>query len=138
MGIKVTVVRRAHFCAAHRVYNPEWSDQKNMEVFGPCSHPNYHGHNYMLEVMVRGEVDPHTGYVVDLRLLKQLIEEEVMEPFDHKNLNIDTEEFSRLVPSTENLALVIWRRLRRRLPAHLELGVRLHETVNNYVEVWEQ
>lgn len=131
------MVRRAHFCAAHRVYNPEWSDEKNMEVFGPCSHPNYHGHNYMLEVMVRGEVDPQTGYVIDLRLLKQLIEEEVMKPFDHKNLNLDTEEFAQMVPSTENLAIVIWRRLRRRLPAHLELGVRLHETVNNYVEVWE-
>lgn len=132
--MKVAVYRRAHFNAAHRLYNKEWSFEKNQEVFGLCNNPNYHGHNYDLEVKVAGEIDPDTGYVIDLKFLKDLIEHQVVERFDHKNLNLDTEEFSDLIPTAENICIVIYRILRDHLPSKYDLKVRLYETKRNFVE----
>ena len=134
---KITVTRRVHFNAAHRLHNPEWSDQQNSDVFGPCSNPNYHGHNYDLIVKVTGDVDPETGYVMDMKYLKDLIEEEVVEKFDHKNLNLDTEEFRTLIPSAENIARVIYEKLRARLESQFSLRITLYETERNYVEYGE-
>lgn len=132
---KVSVYRKAHFNAAHRLHNPVWSDEKNREVFGLCNNPNYHGHNYELEIKVTGEVDPETGMVLDLGWLAGLVKNEVELRFDHKNLNLDTPEFSQLNPTAENICLVIWKILREHLPEHLDLGVRLYETPRNFVEV---
>ena len=132
---KVSVYRKAHFNAAHRLHNPVWSDEKNREVFGLCNNPNYHGHNYELEIKVTGEVDPETGMVLDLGWLAGLVKSEVELRFDHKNLNLDTPEFSQLNPTAENICLVIWKILREHLPEHLDLGVRLYETPRNFVEV---
>lgn len=132
--MRISAFRTAHFNAAHRLHNPNWSDEKNREVFGLCNNPNYHGHNYELEVKVSGEVDPETGYLIDLKILKDLIKAEVEERFDHKNLNLDTEEFKNLNPTAENICYVIWQRLRRRLEDHYDLTVRLYETPRNYVE----
>jgi len=133
-NVKITVFRKAHFNAAHRLFNPNWSDEKNQEVFGKCNNPNYHGHNYQLEVSVRGEVDPETGYVIDMKVLKDLIKEHVEDRYDHKNLNLDTEDFKDLNPTAENIAAVIWNRLRAVLSSELELKVRLYETERNFVE----
>lgn len=130
----VSVYRKGHFNAAHRLHVPEWSDEKNKEVFGLCNNPNYHGHNYNLIVKVTGEVDPITGYVVDLKILKDIIYEEVENRFDHRNLNLDTEEFKHLNPTAENIAVVIWNKLRQRLDKKLELTITLYETERNYVE----
>lgn len=130
----VSVYRKGHFNAAHRLHVPEWSDEKNREVFGLCNNPNYHGHNYNLTVKVTGEVDPVTGYVIDLKILKDIIYEEVENRFDHRNLNLDTEEFKHLNPTAENIAVVIWNKLRLRLDKKLELTVTLYETERNYVE----
>ncbi len=130
----VSVYRKGHFNAAHRLHVPEWSDEKNREVFGLCNNPNYHGHNYNLTVKVMGEVDPVTGYVIDLKVLKDIIFEEVENRFDHRNLNLDTEEFKHLNPTAENIAVVIWNKLRLRLDKKLELTVTLYETERNYVE----
>ncbi len=105
--MRVSVFRKAHFNAAHRLYNPAWTDEKNQEVFGLCNNPNYHGHNYELEVKVSGEVDPETGYLIDLKVLKDLIREQVEKRFDHKNLNLDTEEFKNLNPTAEHICYVI-------------------------------
>ena len=132
--MKVAVYRKAHFNAAHRLHNPNWSDARNQEVFGLCNNPNYHGHNYELEVRVAGEVDPETGYLIDLKVLKDLIYEEVELRFDHKNLNLDTEEFKALNPTAEHICYVIWKLLRARLDARYELAVRLYETPRNYVD----
>lgn len=132
--MRVAVFRKAHFNAAHRLYNPAWSDQKNQEVFGLCNNPNYHGHNYELEVKVAGEVDPETGYLIDLKDLKDLIEEQVEKRFDHKNLNLDTEEFRDLNPTAEHICYVIWHILRSHLDARYDLAVRLYETPRNFVE----
>ncbi|MCB9080817.1 MAG: 6-carboxytetrahydropterin synthase [Lewinellaceae bacterium] len=132
--MKVAAYRKAHFNAAHRLYNPAWSEEKNQEVFGKCNNPNYHGHNYDLEVKVVGDIDPETGYVIDLKILKDLIEEEVENRFDHKNLNLDTEEFRNLNPTAENICVVIWQRLRAKLDPRYDLQVRLYETPRNYVE----
>lgn len=132
--MKVTVSRKAQFNAAHRLFNPSWSDEKNDAVFGKCNNPNYHGHNYALTVSVRGEIDPETGYVIDLKDLKTLIHEHVEKPFDHRNLNLDTEEFKNLNPTAENIAVVIWNKLRPHLKDELELKVVLHETERNFVE----
>lgn len=132
--MKLAVYRKARFNAAHRLYNPEWSMEKNDEVFGLCNNPNYHGHNYDLHVKVVGEVDPITGYVIDLKILKDIIKEEVEERFDHKNLNLDTEEFKELNPTAENIAVVIYDLIRARLDQKFELQVRLYETERNYVE----
>ncbi len=132
--MKIAAYRKAHFNAAHRLHNPGWSDEKNREVFGLCNNPNYHGHNYELEVKVVGEIDPDTGYVIDLGHLRDIIRQEVEERFDHKNLNLDTEEFCTLNPTAENICVVIWQRLRARLPERYELQVRLYETPRNFVE----
>lgn len=132
--MRIAAFRRAHFNAAHRLHNPDWSEEKNQAVFGPCNNPNYHGHNYELEVKVVGEVDPETGYLIDLKRLKDLIYEEVEQRFDHKNLNLDTEEFRELNPTAEHICYVIWRKLRARLEDRYELTVRLWETPRNYVE----
>lgn len=131
---RVTVCRKEHFNAAHRLYNPEWSDSQNNDVFGKCSNPNYHGHNYDLVVKVTGYPDPQTGYVYDMKKLKDIIREEVTSRFDHKNLNLDTEEFSKLNPTAENIAIVIWNLIRNRLDEELDLKVILFETERNFVE----
>lgn len=131
---KVAVYRREHFNAAHRLFNPAWSDEKNDAVFGLCNNPNYHGHNYDLVVKVTGEPDPETGYVIDLKILSNLVKKEVMERFDHKNLNLDTKEFASLNPTAENIAIVIYRLLRARIEARLDLQIRLYETERNFVE----
>jgi 6-pyruvoyltetrahydropterin/6-carboxytetrahydropterin synthase len=132
--MKVAVIRREHFNAAHRLYRKDWSDEKNREVFGLCSNPNYHGHNYYLEVKVSGEVDPETGYVIDLKILKDIIKEEVIHKFDHHNLNEDTEEFRNLNPTAENIAIVIYDKIRKRLDKNYDIKVRLSETEKNFVE----
>lgn len=128
------VCRRETFNAAHRLFNPEWSDEKNLEVFGKCSYPNYHGHNYVLETWVEGEIDPETGFVIDLKKLKELIRNEVTERFDHRNLNLDCPEFVDLKPTAENIALVVWNTLRSKLDEKYNLTVRLWETENNVAE----
>jgi 6-pyruvoyltetrahydropterin/6-carboxytetrahydropterin synthase len=132
--MKVTVSRKAHFNAAHRLYNPNWSFEKNEEVFDKCNNPNFHGHNYELIVSVKGTIDPDTGYVMDMKELKQIIRDHVEEPFDHKNLNLDTEEFKALNPTAENIAVVIWNKLRKHINPDLELKVKLYETERNFVE----
>lgn len=132
--MRVSVFRRAHFNAAHRLYNPSWPDEKNDEVFGLCNNANYHGHNYELEVKVTGEVDPETGYVIDVKILKDLIYKEIELRFDHKNLNKDTVEFKNLNPTAENICYVTWTILREKLPEKFDLVVRLFETPRNYVE----
>lgn len=131
--MRATVSRRAHFNAAHRLHNPAWPEARNREVFGPCNNPNFHGHNYELEVEVTGEVDPDTGYVVDLGQLKAIIAEEVEARFDHKNLNLDVPDFATLIPSAEHIAYVIHGYLRARLPEALTLAVKLWETPRNAV-----
>ncbi len=132
--MRVAVFRKAHFNAAHRLHNPAWSDEKNREVFGLCNNPNYHGHNYELEVKVMGEVDPDTGYLIDLGYLRDLIKEEVESRFDHKNLNLDTDIFRDLNPTAEHICYVIWKLLRARLEPKYDLAVRLYETPRNFVE----
>ncbi len=132
--MRIAVFRKAHFNAAHRLHNPNWSDEKNKEVFGLCNNPNYHGHNYELEVKVIGEVDPETGYLIDLKVLKDLIYEQIERRFDHKNLNLDCEEFKSLNPSAENICFVIWQILRTHLDKKYDLSVRLYETPRNFVE----
>lgn len=129
--MKVTVHRRSHFNAAHRLHNPSWSASQNTEVFGKCNNPNYHGHNYGVTVSVRGDIDPETGYVIDMKVLKQLIRTHVEDSFDHKNLNLDTEEFKNINPTAENIAVVIWNKLRPHLGPELELKITLHETERN-------
>lgn len=133
--MKVSVFRRAHFNAAHRLENRRWSEEKNREVFGKCNLPNYHGHNYMLEVRLTGNIDPDTGYVMDLGVLKSIIKAEVIDIFDHKNLNLDVEDFRELNPTAENIAVVIYRKLKSRLGEQLDLGLRLYETERNFVEI---
>lgn len=131
---RVAVFRKTHFNAAHRLNNPAWSEEENARIFGKCNLPNYHGHNYELIVQVTGEVDPQTGYVVDLKWLNDLIERNVLEKFDHKNLNLDTEEFKHLNPSAENIAIVIYNILRGHLQSTFDLKIRLYETERNFVE----
>lgn len=128
-----TVYRKAHFNAAHRLFRKEWSDEKNLEVFGKCSNPNYHGHNYELEIGVTGDIDPETGFVIDLAILKAIIKEEVETPFDHKNLNVEVAEFQDLNPTVENIAMVIWNKLRNRLDTSYGISVKLYETPRNFV-----
>lgn len=131
--MKVTVNRKSHFNAAHRLYNAEWSDARNATIFGKCANPNYHGHNYELTVSVKGEVHPETGFVMDMKVLKKIIEKEVEEKLDHKNLNEEVEEFKTLNPTAENIAIVIWKILRKKLDTTLELTVTLYETPRNFV-----
>ena len=134
MSNRVSVFRKEHFNAAHRLYRPDWDDATNDRVFGKCALPNFHGHNYELIVKVTGEIDPETGYVIDLKLLSDLIQKEVIERFDHRNLNLDTKEFAQLNPTAENIAVVIHGLLRKQLSESLELQVRLYETPRNFVE----
>ena len=131
---KVAVFRKEHFNAAHRLHNPVWDDEKNKRVFGKCNNPNYHGHNYDLIVKVIGEPDPETGYVIDLKMLSDLIKENVLKKFDHKNLNLDTDEFKNLNPTAENIAKVIYIILREKINMQFYLQVRLYETERNFVE----
>lgn len=131
---KVAVFRKEHFNAAHRLHNPYWSDERNERVYGKCNNANYHGHNYELIVQVTGEVDPDTGYVVDMKVLSDVIKSEVLDRFDHKNLNMDTVEFRDLNPSAENIAMVIYDILSKKLDNHLQLKIRLYETERNFVE----
>jgi 6-pyruvoyltetrahydropterin/6-carboxytetrahydropterin synthase len=132
--MKVKVTRKEHFNAAHRLFNRDWSDEKNASVFGKCSNPNYHGHNYELFVSVTGEPDEKTGYVYDLKVLSDLIRENVIHKFDHRNLNLDTEYFKELNPTAENIAVVIWRILRQHIDPSLDLKITLYETERNFVE----
>lgn len=131
--MRVTVNRKAHFNAAHRLYRKDWDDQKNEQIFGKCSNPHYHGHNYELIVSVTGAVNPETGFVMDLKKLKELIYQEVELPFDHKNLNVEVEEFRDLNPTAENIAIVIWNRIRKKISEDMDLSVTLYETARNYV-----
>jgi 6-pyruvoyltetrahydropterin/6-carboxytetrahydropterin synthase len=131
---KVAVFRKEHFNAAHRIFNPAWDDQKNAEIFGKCSNPNYHGHNYEVIVKVTGEPDRETGYVMDMKVLSRIMKEEVLEKFDHKNLNLDTVYFRDLNPTAEHIVIVIYDLLRAKIDPRLELKVRLHETERNFVE----
>ncbi|MHA4809306.1 6-pyruvoyl trahydropterin synthase family protein [Flavitalea flava] len=134
MNNKVAVFRKEHFNAAHRLYNPSWDDNKNFEVFGKCSYPNFHGHNYEMIVKVTGEPDPQTGYVMDMKILSTLIKEQVLEKFDHKNLNLDTIYFKEMNPTAENIVKVIYDLLRKSIEQRLDLQVRLYETERNFVE----
>ena len=132
--MKTAVYRKEHFNAAHRLYNPKWTFEENEAYFGKCNNPNFHGHNYELTVKVIGETDPETGYVVDMKWLSKLIKEKVLVKFDHKNLNLDTEEFKALNPTAENIARVIWELLRSDIDAKYDLKIVLYETERNYVE----
>lgn len=134
MSNKTAVFRKEHFNSAHRLHNPLWTEEKNDQVFGLCNNPNYHGHNYDLIVKLVGEPDPETGYVIDLKILSDLIKTEILERFDHKNLNLDTVEFANLNPTAENIARVIYELLRPKLDAKLEMTIRLYETERNFVE----
>lgn len=132
--MRAAVYRVEHFNAAHRLHNPEWSDEKNESVFGKCNNPNYHGHNYNLEVGLFGEINPETGYVYDLKVLSDLIEEKVLDRFDHKNLNLDVIEFKNLNPTAENIVVVIYNLLRGEIDEKYDLKIKLYETERNYVE----
>ena len=128
------VGRRESFNAAHRLYCEDWDDAKNLEVFGKCSNPNYHGHNYTMETWVEGPINPITGFVIDLKTLKNTIRDQVTDKFDHRNLNLDVVEFEGLNPTAENIAVVAWNLIRTELPKNLELTIRIWETENNVVE----
>lgn len=132
--MKIAIFRKAHFNAAHRLYNPEWTHEKNLQVFGVCTSPNFHGHNYDMEVKVVGEIDPVTGMVINLKDLSTLIKEQIEDRFDHKNLNLDVEDFKSLNPTAENICVVIWQILRANLAEKYDLSVRLYETPRNFVE----
>lgn len=131
---KVSVFRREHFNAAHRLFNPKWDDAKNFEVFGKCNNPHYHGHNYELEVKITGEPNAETGYVMDLKKLSDLISENVLNQFDHKNLNLDTKYFANINPTAENIAIIIYEILRKKIDEKFDVKVRLYETDRNFVE----
>jgi 6-pyruvoyltetrahydropterin/6-carboxytetrahydropterin synthase len=131
---RVSVYRAEHFNAAHRLHNPDWDAETNSKIFGKCNLPHYHGHNYELIVKVTGEVDPATGYVIDMKVLSDLISEKVLDRFDHRNLNEDVSEFRNLNPTAEHIAIVIYRLLRPEIPEHFDLLIRLYETPRNFVE----
>lgn len=131
--MRVTVCRRAHFNAAHRLYRKDWPNSKNEEIFGKCNNPNFHGHNYELIVKVTGYIDPETGYVIDVKILKDIIKSEVEDSFDHKNLNLEVEEFKNLNPTAENISVVIYNKIKPKLKPDLELEVELYETPRNFV-----
>lgn len=128
------VCRRATFNSAHRLYRKDWSDEKNQEIFGKCNNKNYHGHNYTLEVWVSGKVNEETGYLIDLKIVKDLIKDEIIERFDHRNLNLDCIEFENLNPTAENIVMVSWNLLRTKLDKSFGLSIKLWETENNIVE----
>ncbi len=132
--MEISVSRKSHFNAAHRLHVSHWSDEKNKTVFGTCNNPNYHGHNYELIVTVTGQLDEETGFLIDTKILSDIIAHEIEERFDHRNLNLDTEEFKQLNPTAENIAIVIWRLISKRLDKHLKLNIKLYETERNFVE----
>jgi 6-pyruvoyltetrahydropterin/6-carboxytetrahydropterin synthase len=131
--MRVTVSRKAHFNAAHRLYRKDWSMEKNNAIFGKCNNPNYHGHNYELIVSVTGEIDQETGFVIDVKILSDLIKEHIENAFDHKNLNLDVSDFENLNPTAENISVVIWQKLRTHINLNLDLEVVLYETPRNFV-----
>lgn len=131
--MRVTVSRKAHFNAAHRLYRKDWTEEQNQTVFGLCNNPNFHGHNYELIVSVTGEINPETGYVIDIKELKDIIYNEVELPFDHKNLNLDVEEFKDLNPTAEHIVVVIWNKIRKKINSNHDLEVVLYETPRNFV-----
>ena len=130
---KTTVIRKEHFNSAHRLHNPNWSDDKNLSFYGKCNNPNFHGHNYDLEVMVTGDVDVESGYLIDMKVLSDMIKEEVLDAFDHKNLNLDVPDFKNLNPTAENIIVVIYKKLRKKLNPKFELKIKLYETERNIV-----
>ena len=134
MSKKVAVFRKEHFNAAHRLNNPDWDEATNQRVFGKCNNPHYHGHNYELVVKITGEPDVQTGYVMDMKILSDIVQENVLERFDHKNLNLDTAEFKNVNPSAENIAIVIYNILREKIDMKFDLQIRLYETERNFVE----
>jgi len=134
--MKISINRKAHFNAAHRLHKEGYSDEENLKVFGKCSNPLYHGHNYELIVTVTGEIDPETGFVMNLDILKKIIKDEVEDYLDHKNLNLEVEEFKKLNPTAENISVVIWKRIRAKLNSKYKLKVTLFETPRNFVEYW--
>jgi 6-pyruvoyltetrahydropterin/6-carboxytetrahydropterin synthase len=129
----IKVCRRSTFNSAHRLFRPDWSDEKNEAVFDKCNNPNYHGHNYTLEVWVSGEIDAETGYLIDLKILKTIIQKEIIDRFDHRNLNLDCPEFEQLNPTAENIAAVIYKLMRQAMDKKYELSITLWETENNIV-----
>jgi 6-pyruvoyltetrahydropterin/6-carboxytetrahydropterin synthase len=136
--MRVTVSRKAHFNAAHRLYRKDWTHEKNDEIFGKCNNPNFHGHNYELIVSVTGEIDKETGYVIDMKVLKDIIKEEIEDAFDHKNLNIEVPEFKNLNPTAENIVVVIYKKIRPKLNSNLDLEITLYETPRNFVTYSEK
>jgi 6-pyruvoyltetrahydropterin/6-carboxytetrahydropterin synthase len=132
--MKVTVCRKAHFNAAHRLYNPQWDNARNEKTFGICNNPNYHGHNYNLIVKVTGDIDPDTGYVIDMNILKEIIRENIISRYDHKNLNLDVDDFKNINPTAENITVAIWNILREKISDKFDLGVVLYETERNFIE----
>ena len=134
MNRKVSVYRKEHFNAAHRLHNPAWNEERNNTVFGKCNNPNYHGHNYEMHVKITGEPGMDTGFVIDLKFLSNLIKENILEKLDHKNLNLDVPEFSNLNPTVENIAIVIYDILRSKIDDKLGLQIRLYETPKNFAE----
>ena len=132
--MKTAIIRKEHFNSAHRLNNPNWSVEKNKQVFGKCNNPNFHGHNYDLEVKVIGEVDPETGYVMDVKILKDLLKSHVLDKYDHKNLNLDVDDFKTVNPTAENIARVVYENLLEHLPEGLELTIRIYETERNFAE----
>lgn len=132
--MEITVSRKAHFNAAHRLHNKNWSDEKNQKIFGKCNYQNYHGHNYELIVSVTGEINPETGYVIDMGELKKIIKNEIEERLDHKNLNLDVPHFSNTIPSAENICIYIYDILKDNIDSQFKLSVRLYETPRNFVE----
>ena len=131
--MRITAYRKAHFNAAHRLYRKDWADQKNEQVFGKCSNPNFHGHNYELTVGITGDIDPVTGYLIDLKILKNIVKVEVEDALDHKNLNLEVPEFENLNPTVENIAVVIYNKIKRVLDAKYDLEITLYETPRNFV-----
>ena len=132
--MKVTVCRKEHFNAAHRLHNSHWSEEKNQQIFGKCNNANFHGHNYELLVKVSGNINPETGYVIDMKVLSDVMKSNILDRFDHKNLNLDTVEFKNKIPTAENIAVVIWNILREKIEEQLEIKVILYETERNFVE----
>ena len=133
MNNKVSVIRKEHFNAAHRLHNPNWSDEKNTSFYGKCNNPNYHGHNYNLEVTITGELNLESGYLIDIKDLSDIIKEEILTPFDHKNLNLDVEDFKNVIPTAENMSIVMYNKLRKRIDNNLEIKIKLYETERNAV-----
>ncbi|MXV38182.1 6-carboxytetrahydropterin synthase [Flavobacteriaceae bacterium Ap0902] len=131
--MEVTIHRKAHFNAAHRLFQKKWSDEENLEVFGKCAYPNYHGHNYDLVVSVTGQINPETGFVMNLDDLKKIIQDEVVDYLDHKNLNVDIPEFKDKIPTAENIVVLIWNKIRNRIKEGKKLEITLYETARNFV-----